>query len=350
MNSRSGFFLVLIATLLAASFLLIAPLLQYVLAAGLLAVVLYPVQTRLVSQAPWMGPRLSALVLTSLIFVAAIVPLFVLTLIIFDSILALSNRVTRQRALDLLEELRDMAIDLGVAPEDLAALEQRVLEELSVLAANLSQRLINELIGLFETTIRTSVGILILLFVLYYLLVDGTALLAWLKRMTPVEADALDTLFEEVETVTWAVVGSHLLVAVVEGILGGIGLWLVGIPNATFWTLIMIVLSVLPVIGVWLIWGPAVGWLVLTGEPTAAAFLALYGIAVLSVVDNYLRAIFVDRGAGLHPAVVLVGVLGGLYLMGVIGLFLGPVLLAVLKATITTAYRVNPELLADETG
>jgi len=95
------------------------------------------------------------------------------------------------------------------------------------------------------------------------------------------------------------------------------------------------------VIGVWLVWAPMVVYLIVVGDPVAAALLLAYGIAVLSVVDNYLRAIFVDRGSGVHPAIVLVGVLGGIYLLGIMGLFLGPILLALFKASVTVFDRTH---------
>ncbi len=132
---------------------------------------------------------------------------------------------------------------------------------------------------------------------------------------------------------------SHVLVAIAEGVLGGIGLYVLGVPNVAFWTVVMIIVSFLPAIGVWLVWGPIVGYLFVMGDSVGASLLLVYGFTVLSVVDNYLRAVLVDLESGVHPGTVLIGVIGGLYLFGMLGLLLGPVLLATFKPSSKSSAR-----------
>ncbi len=344
MDTRSGLFLVLIGVLTTIAFLLVAPVLQYVLAAGVLAFLLAPVHRRLVSYVPYVGPRTSAIVLTAVTFLTAIVPLFLLTILLFDTALTFSQEFGRADIIQLIETFRTLAADLGADPEQLTAMEAYLVDEVTGVLSEATQTLFGELVNLVETTVRTSVGVVLLLFLLYYFLVDGTTLLAWMRSVSPIEEITVDELFDEIATVTWAVIGSHLLVAVLEGVLGGIGLWIAGVPNAAFWAVVMIIVSVLPAIGVWLIWGPITLWVFASDQITIGIFLVVYGLTALMIVDNYVRAIFVDRNSGVHPAIVLVGVIGGLYLLGITGLFLGPVLLAVLKATIVVFGRVTPDI------
>ncbi|MCU4925629.1 AI-2E family transporter [Halobacteria archaeon AArc-dxtr1] len=326
MDVRTGFFALLLILLGMIAALMIAPLLQYVLAAGLLAFVLYPLQQRL---EPRLGPRISALVLTGLAVVFAVVPLLVFSVIILDTVISFLNDFDENAAVDA---VYDLAYQFGADEATIDAMESELLSEVEGSLSSAVEFALFELIGLVNTTIQMALGLMVLLFLLYYLLVDGAEFVAWLGAVAPLEGRIQERLADEVEVVTWAVIYSHVLVAVVEGILGGLGLWLLGVPNVAFWTIVMIVVSFLPAIGIWLVWGPAVAYLAVVGNPLEAVVLLLYGIAVLSVVDNYLRAIFVDRGSGLHPAVVLVGVIGGIYLLGILGLFLGPILLAVFKA------------------
>ncbi|WP_306052286.1 AI-2E family transporter [Natronococcus wangiae] len=326
MDVRTAFFALLLVVLAAIATLILAPLLQYVLAAGLLAFVLYPAHERLESR---LGPRPSALALTGVAILAAVVPVLYLSIVVLQTAFSFLNDFDEMA---VVESGRELALEFGADPEAVATAEAQLVSGLEGFLGNAVDVALAELIGLLNASIRMSLGLLVLVFLLYYLLVDGRMFVTWLADVAPLEDGVRDELFDEVEVVTWAVIKSHVLVAVVEGLLGGLGFYLLGVPNVAFWTVIMIVVSFLPAIGVWLVWGPAVGYLAMTADPLAAVALLLYGLAVLSVVDNYLRAIFVDRNSGLHPAVVLVGVIGGIYLLGIMGLFLGPVLLAVFKA------------------
>ena len=339
MDVRIGFFALLLAVLGAVAALMVLPLLQYVMAAALLAFVLYPTHERLTRVSLDLGrvelsigPRFSAILLTAFAVVAAVVPLLVFSLVILQTVFSYLDSFDEVAAI---EAARDLARDLGVEEEAIVEVEVMLLSELEGVLTGGVEVVFQEVVGLVNTSIQMGIGLLVLVFLLYYLLVDGKTFVAWIGHVAPMDADVRDELFAEIDVVTWAVMKSHVLVALVEGILGGIGLYLLGVPNVTFWTVVMIVVSFLPAIGVWLVWGPAVAYLAVVGEPLSAVVLLLYGIAVLSVVDNYLRAIFVDRRSGLHPAVVLVGVIGGIYLLGIMGLFLGPVLLAVFKAGLT---------------
>ena len=337
MDLRTGFFVALIAGLGVIAFLLVAPFLQYVLAAALLAFVIYPAQRRL---EPRIGRRPAAAVLTAGAFAAVVVPVLIFSVLIVQTALDFLEGIEQDDIVTTVEAVRTFLLeDVGLTEEQLGQVEQLLLAEADELLQSAGEIAVAELLSVIDLTIHLGFGILIMIFLLYYFLADGAQFVAWVRSVTPLEDGVLDELFDEISVVTWAVVQSHLLVAVVEGILGGIGLWVVGIPNVAFWTVVMIVVSILPIIGVWLVWAPAVVYLLATGDVVGAIFLFAYGVAVLSVVDNYLRALFVDHGSGLHPAVVLVGVIGGIYFLGILGLFLGPILLAVFKASATVFAR-----------
>lgn len=349
MDIRIGFFAALLVVLGSVSVLLALPLLQYVMAAALLAYVLFPLHDRLAGRSVRIGnrtaviyPRLSAGFLTLFAIVVAILPLLILSVIVLQTVISFAEDLGGS---NLLDRVRELALDLGVSQEALADMEARFPTEIDeMLDAGLDIAL-QELTSIANLSFRVGLGLLVFIFLLYYFLVDGRRLVAWTGTVAPLEDQVYKELVEEVDIVTQAVIKSHVLVAITEGVLGGIGLYLLGVPSAGFWTVMMIIVSFLPGIGIWLVWGPATGYLVFIGEPVAGGLLLVYGIVVLSVVDNYLRAILVDRESGVHPAVVLVGVIGGLYLFGILGLFLGPVLLAVTKA----AFQVFGEVYTVET-
>ncbi|SDR13608.1 AI-2E family transporter [Natronobacterium texcoconense] len=335
MDVRTAFFAFLLVALGTIGALLVMPLLQYLLAAGLLAFMLYPVHQRLKTR---VNERISALALTAFAIVVAVVPILYFSIVILQTIFEFIEEFDELAAI---ETLRETALEAGIEEEVLDSIQAELLSEIEGSIGGAVEVVLMEIVGLLNASIQMSFGLLVLVFVLYYLLVDGDAFIGWVSAVAPLTTEVRDELFGEIENVTWAVIQSHVLVALVEGLLGGLGFYLLGVPNVAFWTVIMIVVSFLPAIGVWLVWGPAVVYLAFAADPLHAVAMFLYGIVVLSLVDNYLRAFFVDRGSGLHPAVVLVGVIGGIYLLGIMGLFLGPVLLAVFKAGLTVFSRIN---------
>jgi predicted PurR-regulated permease PerM len=173
-----------------------------------------------------------------------------------------------------------------------------------------------------------------MVFLMYYFLTDGGKLVSFIRDTAPLPEDIQQQLYEEVNMTTWAVIKGHVLVAVVQGLLAGLGLALTGVPNYIFWTSVMIILAFIPIIGTFMVWGPAAAYLFLIDEPLMAVLLALYGLTVVALSDNFLRPFAVDRGTNLHPAVILIGVIGGVYLFGASGLFLGPIMLGIFKSVL----------------
>ena len=113
-----------------------------------------------------------------------------------------------------------------------------------------------------------------------------------------------------------------------------VGLFVLGIPNAIFWTVAMMFLAIIPIVGVAPVLGGAIIYLVAQGRFLEAVLLFVYGMTAVAVVDDYLRALVIDKESSLHSGVILLGVLGAVYFLGAIGLFVGPIILALFKATV----------------
>jgi len=174
----------------------------------------------------------------------------------------------------------------------------------------------------------------LLIFLLYYLLKDGEKFVKWLRDTTPLPSDIQNQLYARVNKTTWAVIKGHVLVAVVQGLIAGLGLAITGVPNYAFWTFIMVILGFIPIIGTVVVWLPAAAYLFAIDRSAAAIFLFLYGMVIVGLTDNILRPIAVDRGSNLHPAVIIIGVIGGVYIFGAAGLFIGPIILGIFKAVL----------------
>ena len=144
-----------------------------------------------------------------------------------------------------------------------------------------------------------------------------------------------------VVVLTQAVLYGQVMTAVIQGALGGIALFIFGVPNWIFWGAIMIIMAFLPVLGTPLIWVPAAVGLILDGEMARGVGLLIFGATIVMNIDNFIRPRLVSGRTKVHPVLILIGVLGGLKIFGFIGMLIGPLVLALLMALIKfyeTAY------------
>ena len=137
-------------------------------------------------------------------------------------------------------------------------------------------------------------------------------------------------MLERLHEVTWAVFYGVIMASVIQAILGGIGWAVVGLPSPVVAGIAMFFRSLIPVGGSFLVWGPGAVYLLLQGHPAKGIFLAVWGLAVVVLVDNFLRPLFISGRTRMHALLVFFGVLGGMMAFGVAGLFLGPLLITVL--------------------
>ncbi len=193
------------------------------------------------------------------------------------------------------------------------------------------------------------VGFILIMFITFFLFIDGRAFLDEIKRLSPLDSrynqEILDELFK---TIKLTFKGS-LVVAVVQGILGSIGFLLCGIDSWALWGAVMVLASLIPVVGTALIWAPAALFQAVTGHLFAAGFIVVWGIGVIGLADNLLRPQLLRGDTNIHPLLIFFSVMGGLSCFGFLGIILGPLVLSLL-IYILNMYKkfINPVKL--ETG
>jgi predicted PurR-regulated permease PerM len=323
MNSQRGFLLLLVTSLLFVAGLMLKPFLGYLLGALILAFVLMPLQDRLKEH---IGPRLSAFTLILLTFAVTTVPFLLIFNAVAGDAADVINEISSNPLVDLdrIEQLIQQHTGQEI---DLNAEVREVLNRFVSLTIGSFSKILNLLSSL-------AIGFSVMLFVLFYLLKDGREFASYLKDLAPLPKDIMDRLEQKTYRTTWAVLKGHILVAITQGLVAGVGLWLTGVPNFAFWTFVMILLAFIPIIGAFVVWGPASLYLVSINRPMAGITLFIYGAIVVSLTDNFLRPLLVDNSADLHPGVILIGVIGGVYVFGATGLFIGPIIFGVLKAVL----------------
>ncbi|GAB3670359.1 AI-2E family transporter [Halopiger thermotolerans] len=322
MNLSKGYLLVLVGVLLALSVVLVAPFYQYVLGAVLIAYALYPLQLRLEE---YTSPMVAALSLVGLTVGGFAAPFVVV-------VASISGDATR-----ILQDLENESLQFGrveSAIEEYTGRDIDVAGELVTSGEQVSTIVVEQSVAAFNSITHFVIGTVLGLFLLYYLLKKGGDLLDWLYRTVPLPTEIQRSLYAEIGDMMWGVLFGHVFVAIVQGGVAGIGLFATGIPNAAFWTVVMMVFAMVPLIGAIPIWGGAVAYLFLSNELLLAAALFVYCVIVVGLTDDYLRPFAVERYAELNPAVILLGILGGAYAFGIMGLFFGPMILGALKSAL----------------
>jgi predicted PurR-regulated permease PerM len=180
----------------------------------------------------------------------------------------------------------------------------------------------------------SAVAVLVLLltfYLLFFLLRDRQLALRALRSLAPLSAPEIDRLCRRVGETIHATIYGTVVVSAVQGLLGGLMFWWLGLPNPLLWGVVMAVVAVVPVLGAFVVWVPAAAFLVLNGSWIKGLILAVWGVVVVSSADNLLLPILVGKRLRLHTVIAFISAVGGLVLFGAAGLVLGPVVFTITK-------------------
>jgi predicted PurR-regulated permease PerM len=184
-----------------------------------------------------------------------------------------------------------------------------------------------------------------MLFALFFMVRDGDWITGQLRDRLPFSEQESENLMRETRDLVVASVGASLVVAVAQGILGGLAFWIVGIPAPAFWGVVMGLASLLPVVGATLVWVPTTIGLLLSGQIGRGVALLLMGTFGISMVDNVLRPLLLTGKTSISGFIIFFGLLGGAAAFGFIGLVIGPIILVITGRLLEILHR--PDLLDD---
>ena len=177
--------------------------------------------------------------------------------------------------------------------------------------------------GLF----RLIMNFLIMLFCMFFIFRDGEYLTEMLKTLTPLTESYRQLIIKTFQEVAKATVIGTLLTAVAQGVAGGLLYWILGIPNALLWGCLTALFSLLPVVGTGIVWGPWAIYFFLTHSVPQGIILVIGGLLV-GLMDNFLRALFIEGKAEMHTLIVFLSIMGGIGYFGLVGMIFGPIIVA----------------------
>ncbi|MFA7707636.1 MAG: AI-2E family transporter [Candidatus Pacearchaeota archaeon] len=165
-------------------------------------------------------------------------------------------------------------------------------------------------------------------FVFFFVLKDGKKAIEYIKSLDILEKENQEKFFIQFKNVTYSVLVGQVVVGIIQGMVAGAGYFVFRVPNALLLTLFTMFVAIIPFIGAWIGWVPVVIYLFAIGRTEAGLGLLIYGLLVVSLIDNVLRTIIVSKKTKINSAIVIVGMIGGLFAFGVLGLIIGPLVLA----------------------
>jgi predicted PurR-regulated permease PerM len=333
----AAFFFVVLGFLLYQFFLFLAPFFRPLGWAAILALTFYPLTTWLVRA--FRGSRAAAAsVLVAGVLTVAIIPSIVLGSMLVSEAASAYERVREMVQTGELNALVDTARTSrpGVLVDRLAspvidALHLDVSNLLLGAASWVSQQIASNTGAMARNLLQSLVSGSLMLLALFFFFRDGDRMSAILRDLLPMDPEHTDEVFTRVYDTLTAVVQSMVVLAVVQGVLGGFGYWAIGgLPFGVFLGFLTGVASFLPPFGAAFVWVPAGIYLLVIGETVRGILLLLWGLLAVSMADNVIRPLIIGGRARLPTFLLLFAILGGMNVYGFLGVFLAPVMLAAL--------------------
>ena len=334
------FALVVAAALGYALILIFIPFIAPMAWAAFLAFLLYPLNQRL--RRRFSGGGIAAGVLTLLAPIVILLPLSALSIDFVAQISALMQKLQKSAAeLDIksLSDLQQFPLITRVNSWLLAHADISAEQVQSWLVSG-TQEFLQHAAGFggsfFLGALDSLMSFAIMLFLLFFFLRDGDAMVARARRLIPLDEERKERLFRQLSGVTRAIVVGTSVTAFLQGILIGIGFTIAGLPSPVVFGVLAALLSMLPVGGAAFVWGPAAIWLFIAGHWGYGLFMLVWGV-MLGGLDNVLRPMLISGRARISALAVFIGVLGGIPAFGAIGIIAGPVILSLALALIEFA-------------
>jgi predicted PurR-regulated permease PerM len=202
--------------------------------------------------------------------------------------------------------------------------------QLQGMAGDLGKRIGNVVTG----SAWAVVELLLTLFVLFFLFRDRDQSQKALRSLVPLSEKEMSEVMKRVSDTVHATIYGTLVVALVQGTLGGLMFWWLGLPAPILWGAVMALLAIIPVLGAFVVWVPAAIFLAMSGQVGKAVILAAWGTVVVGLIDNLLYPVLVGNRLRMHTVPVFIAIVGGLMIFGAAGLILGPVILALTVAAL----------------
>ncbi len=320
--------LAVMGVLMLLSFFLLKPILLSIVIGIILAFMFSPVYDFLYRKIH--SRNIPAFIICGTLILAILLPLWFLTPIIINQ----SFRIFQaSQQIDFVKPLQEIFPSLFASYEFSA--------EVGSIIHSFVIKITNSLTNSFSNLILDFpilfLQFLVVSFTFFFLLRDKDLFVAYIRSLLPFSKQVEKEIFESSKDITYSVVYGQVVIGFLQGVIVGIGFFVLGVPNALFLAFLACLAGILPIIGTTIVWIPVAIYLLIEGNIFSTITLTIFGL-ISNIVDNLLRPIIVSKRARMHPAIVLISMIGGIFFFGVIGFILGPLIIAYLFIVLET-YR-----------
>jgi len=298
--------------------LIVKPIITSIILGVLLAYIFYPIYRWLASKTN--NKNFSAFLVCIGLVILIIIIIGIIVSSLFRQVVELSFYL---RGIDLTEIIRENLPNFISSSQ----FSETIIDSLKSSVSGLLERFID---GLGKIIINAPVillQLLVIMLIFFFSLKDGEEAIEYLKSLTPFKKEVQERFFKHFKDITQSVLVGQIVVGIVQGIVAGIGYFIFGVPNALILTILTILIGIIPIIGPWFVWIPIDLYLFSIGRTGAGIGLLIYGLFLINWIDTIIRPMIVSRKTQMNQAIVLIGMIGGLFVFGVLGLLIGPLIL-----------------------
>jgi len=306
--------------------IIVRPVMMSVLGGLILAYVFFPVYTWFLQYIKYR--TLAASIVTVIVLAVIFVPLWFLAPVIVNRVFDLFQYSQSFDSATLISE---------IFPDSGQLVTQASLA-INNAIGKVSSVVVNTFVDFLVNFAVVSLHLFLVAFVFFFALRDESELRKFVSGLSPLRKKQERDLVKQFKDITNSIVYGQIIVGIFQGVTAGIGLWLFGVPNAFLLSIIALILSIIPVIGPGLLYIPVAIYMIVVGNPFLAIGYLLYNLLIVSSIENVLRAHIVQKKAKLSQVIALIGMVGGLLVFGILGLILGPLILAYF-VTFLRAYK-----------
>lgn len=322
---------IILIVLIIFSFLLLRPILLSIVFGLLLAFIFIPIYDMLYKKTK--SKNLSASLMIILLLLIIIIPVWFLTPILIQQSFKIFEATLQ---IDFVTPLKNL-FPKFFASEQFSTQISSVVSSFTIKTAN---AITNSLTNIILNIPVLSLHLLVVLFTFFFVLRDRDKVSDYVKSLLPFPKEVENKLFKYSSEITKSVLYGQVIIGMLQGIIAGIGFFIFGVPNALFLTMLATLAGIFPIIGTAIIWVPVVIFMFIGGNNVAGWGVFAFGM-VSSWIDNILRPLFVSKMTKMHPGVILISMIGGLFFFGILGFILGPLIIAYLLI-ILELYRKKP--------
>ncbi|MDP4039605.1 MAG: AI-2E family transporter [Candidatus Pacearchaeota archaeon] len=313
------FVITILLVLFVASILVLRPILLSILGGLILAYIFSPVYNKL--HKIFKEKNTTAFAVATLLILLVILPLWFLVPIAIQQTF---DFFTLTQSVDFSQIVET------IFPTSSLQFQQDTTAMIIRFIGNITSSAINGLVGFILNLPSVLLQLAVIIFVFFFSLRDQQELKEFISGISPFKKEKEKLLTKRFKEITSSIIFGYIVVGIIQGITLGIGFLIFGVPRALTLTVFAIFSSILPMVGPWLVWIPVAIYLLASGDVTRAILFTIYAGALVSSIDNILRPYIVAKKTGTSSVIVLIGMIGGLFVFGIMGIILGPLILSYL--------------------